>query len=153
VKVTSGQQSLILAGEYPVPRGTSGSLLDAAVGLAAKSAVSTRVTVVAARPDAALVLLRADYSSRAGARNDAPAVGDGDPEPEAPHSRGGELVPTSDLAQRVLTSVATVQGNAVTRLPTRTLGVSSYLNPAATYARTQGGLGEAPKGIHIDVRA
>jgi len=120
------------------------------MGLAAKSALSTRVTLVAARPDAALVLLRADDSSRSGATNDALTVSREDAGPEAPRNNDAELVSTSESVQSVLPG--TVPKNADARFAARNRG-ASYLSPAAKYARTQGSVGEAPKGIHVDVRA
>ncbi|MFI4889405.1 MAG: hypothetical protein ACHQIL_02625 [Steroidobacterales bacterium] len=78
----SGQQSLILAGEYlPANRGAANSGRTS-VALPTGGAVLQRVTVLTSRPDETLVLLRADYSSpgrtyegRAGNSNGADAQG------------------------------------------------------------------------------
>ncbi|MGO9512858.1 MAG: hypothetical protein ACLP2F_04345 [Steroidobacteraceae bacterium] len=151
MKVAPSQQSLILASEYLAPSATSSAVLNAALGLTASGAVLNRVTVVAARPDATLILLRADYSPRTGLTNDSPAVGEVDPEPPR-HDGGTNPVPTSISAQRSLTqprnSLRLASGSFA-----RSRGGSSVFSPADLYARTQDSLGDMPKGIHVDVRA
>jgi hypothetical protein len=66
VKVTPSQQ-LILASDAGT-RSTSGSVL---LGLTAAGAVAKRITLVASRSDATLVLFQDDVSSGAGAASDA----------------------------------------------------------------------------------
>jgi hypothetical protein len=61
----SGQQALVLAGEY-LPTNRESQQLVATAGnlrLPSGGAVLQRVTMVASRPDNTVVLLRADYSS------------------------------------------------------------------------------------------
>jgi hypothetical protein len=56
-----GQQSLILAGEYPPPGGRPASVVQGGLGLATNGAILKRVTAVVSRPNDTLVWLRADY--------------------------------------------------------------------------------------------
>jgi hypothetical protein len=57
VKITPRNQTLILAGERFGPRAKSGNTRDAG----ARVTVRSRVTIVAARPDATVLYVQADY--------------------------------------------------------------------------------------------
>jgi hypothetical protein len=123
VKVTPSHQTLILAGEYsPARRSTPpfGGAVTASAG-----AGLTRLTVVAARADSSLVLLRADYF------------------PEQSPT-GGALLPASLAAPNLPSDsrdvVIAPRGSRPRML-------------ALTYGRTQGSPGEARLGSHIDVHA
>jgi hypothetical protein len=162
VKVAPANQTLILASEGARTGGASRSSLAVALRVAAKGATLTSVTVVAARPDA-IVMLRADYSSssqgtsivaRPGTTNlvanDTPPRGASVASVPAP-SKGGALVPSN--------GGALVPSNVVNRdahgnpQPAGRSGLSSYMNPVAQYARTQRSLDGDPVITQIDVHA
>jgi hypothetical protein len=105
------------------------------MGAAARGSILTRVTVLAARPDSSVVMMRADYSPRTGA--------DGALEAAPQKNSAGALVPLP-VAARSLPVLARNIGRK---------GISSYLKPTEQYARTQGRFDDAPLGVHIDVLA
>jgi hypothetical protein len=136
VKVTPGQQ-LILASEAG-PRNSSGSMLEA-LGMAATGALVKRMTVVASRPDATLVLLQDDVSSGTGAASNVLSVNAHYVDPDDPLSLR-KLLPASSASTQVVAR-------------SRAAPSSSYLRPAELYARAQASFGDALKGVHIDVLA
>jgi hypothetical protein len=129
VKVTPGNQSLILAGEPSGARGGADSLLDHAVRLVASGAELKRVMILAAHPNSTVVV-QADYFSR---QEYAPAAAE---LPALPHA-----------ASNALQTAPLYFGTT-----SRSLG-SSYRNPVELYARTQRGLDTPPKAALLDVLA
>jgi hypothetical protein len=123
VKVTPNHQSLILAGEYLPARNSTPRFGD--VVTTSTGAVLTRMTVVGARADSNLVLLRADYFPRQ-------------------DTAGGTLLPAPVAVPSVPSDSRDVEIAPAGSRP-RT--------PALAYGRTQGGLGETRLGAHIDVHA
>jgi hypothetical protein len=63
VKVTPGNQTLILASERGPAAGMPARALSQSVPSRATDAVLQRITIVAARPDSTVVYLRADYAA------------------------------------------------------------------------------------------
>jgi hypothetical protein len=126
-----------LAGEPLPPSVRPGPAIGDALAAAARGAILTRVTMLASggagRTDAGMVLLRADYA----AREDLPDA--------AAHSADSNFAlpapPATPGSALVVRSVS--DGSPNLRLRGR----------AANYARTQGTLADAPKGVHIDVHA
>jgi hypothetical protein len=171
VKVTPGTQSLILAGEPTRLGGRSGSALDEALGVITNGASLNRVTIVASRPDSAVLLLRADYSPRTGttplaSRSVAPklvaqdtdpdAVADAvaDADVEASPSSSGALVPVSTSPRPPATVARSSNRDSYGNLRqvNHPQGNFAYLTPVEQYARTQRSLDAAP-GAQIDVHA
>jgi hypothetical protein len=121
VKVTPSNQSLILAGEPP---------FDQTARLVASGTALKRVTILAGRPDAAVVV-QADYFSR----DDAPSF----------HFQP----PALQYSPRDAVAVAGTNAEATRRAASN----SFYRNPLQLYARTQRGLEDAPKPALLDVFA
>jgi hypothetical protein len=121
VKVTPSNQSLILAGEPP---------FDQTARLVASGSALKRVTILAARPDATVVV-QADYFSR----DDTPSFG---AQPPA-------------LQYFSHDPVAVAGTNSET--PSRPASTTLYRNPLQLYARTQRGLEVTPKAVLLDVFA
>jgi hypothetical protein len=169
VKVTPSNQTLILANERPYSGEKSSTRLDQALNAAASGAVLKRVTIVAARSDA-VVVVRADYSSKT---DEAPADSGTPGNAVTTLLRAGSAMATlprpisqetgnSDSAggstRGGLATVAKVSGakrDAYGNLQAanRDGGASSYLKPAEQYARTQRILVATPEAGHIDVHA
>jgi len=126
VKVTPASQSLILAGE-PGPGARPNSLFGQASQLVASGAALKRVTILAARPDATVVV-QADYFSR----DDVPSA-------------------NSQLAVEHIAPTETPNlPVAISSIPVAT---SSNRNPIALYARTQRGPEDTRKAALLDVFA
>jgi hypothetical protein len=121
VKVTPSNQSLILAGEPPFAQ---------TARLVASGTAPKRVTILAARRDATVVV-QADYLSR----DDTPSFGSQPPALQY-HSH--------DAAAVMDTSSET---------PRRPASTSFYRTPLQLYARTQRGLEDTPKAALLDVFA
>jgi hypothetical protein len=121
VKVTPSNQSLILAGEPP---------FDQTARLVASGTALKRVTILAARPDATVVV-QADYLSR----DDTPSFGSQPP-----------------ALQYVSRDAVAIAGTS-SETPSRPASTSFYRNPLQLYARTQRGLEETPKAALLDVFA
>jgi hypothetical protein len=122
VKVTPNHQSVILAGEYLPARNSTppfGGVSDSPSG------ALTRMTVVAARANSSVVLLRTDYFPDQGTTGGSPLPALIAPSSLMTDSRDAAIAPAGSRP--------------------RTL--------ALTYARTQGSPGEARLGAHIDVHA
>jgi hypothetical protein len=128
----TGQQSQVLAGEYlPASRGAPDPGIGADIALPSGGAVLQRVTVLTARPDDTVVLLRADYSPP-------PVASSGTYEKLSANARfAGDTAPNEAGTDQPDTAVAT-------RLPA-----------AAQYAKAQHGSATrtSSKGGVIDVYA
>jgi hypothetical protein len=136
LKITPSNQTLILAGER--------SPLDQSAGLVGNGAALKRVTILAARPDATVVV-QADYYSR----------------DDDSYSRDVTQY-SRDLAPAIESQLPAIQNNspgalAVLGSNTATLSQpvtnSSYLSPVQFYARTQRGFDETRRAALLDVLA
>jgi hypothetical protein len=148
LKIPPNNQSLILAGEpggsRGVPLGVPDSLLGQASRLVAGAALK-RVTILASRPDATVVV-QADYYSR----NDGPPVDSrlGDPGGLGDPSNGAPAVGAANSVTR--SHSATLGGPATLG---RSVTLSSYFNPIELYTRTQRGFDHSPRAGLLDVLA
>jgi hypothetical protein len=136
VKITPGNQSLILAGEPSGARGGTNSFLDQATRLVASGTELKRVTILAAHPNSTVVV-QADYFSReeyAPVRCALPAL------PYVASHALQASSPNSSTADLYVGTTSPTPG-------------SSYRNPAELYARTQRGLDTASKATLLDVLA
>jgi hypothetical protein len=146
LKIPSTNQSLILAGEpggsRGVPLGVPDSLLDQASRLVAGGAALKRVTILASRPDATVVV-QADYYSR----SDGPPVNS---RPANLDDRSNDAPAAAAANSLSRSHVATLSGPATLG---RSVTSSSYFNPIELYTRTQRGFDHAPKAALLDVLA
>jgi len=145
VNAITGGQSLLLAGEQNGSGGRPSSPIGEALSLITSGATLKRVTLVTEQPNSTVVLVRADYS----AANEQLAAAF-PPAPQKFISREPIDVGWTDVEVDAVPS-----GDGGGELTTVNLpaGMSSYINPLGQYARTQGGFGAAPKGVHLDVHA
>jgi hypothetical protein len=153
LKIPPINQSLILAGEpggsrgVPqgvspgVPPGVPDSLLGQASRLVAGGAALKRVTILASRPDATVVV-QADYYSRDDGPVNSRLTSPREPPNGAPAAGGPNSLALNHAS--TLSYPATL-GRSVT--------MSSYLNPIDLYTRTQRGFDHAPKSALLDVLA
>jgi hypothetical protein len=129
LKITPTNQSLILARDPARSRGGSNSLLRQASEWAAGGPALKRVTILAARPDATVVV-QADYFS----------------DEEAP-SVDAQLPAVEQISHTAMTVV----GKNPTTL-SAPAATSSYRNPIQLYTSVQRGLGNT-KAALLDVLA
>jgi hypothetical protein len=130
---------LLLASERGTSAGVdkAGAAQGQAQNAASSGAVLKRLTIVAARPDATLVYLRADYATQADA-SPGNVV--------ATLSRPGATLsqPSAALRPSALTHISGTSGSSQTQTQSRGVGL---------YARTQRILADLPETMHIDVHA
>jgi hypothetical protein len=149
LKIPPNNQSLILAGEpggsRGVPLGVPDSLLGQASRLVAGGAALKRVTILASRPDATVVV-QADFYSR----NDGPPVDPrlGNPGGLGDPSNGAPAVGAANSVTR--SHSATLGGPATLG---RSVTLSSYFNPIELYTRTQRGFDHSTRAALLDVLA
>ena len=136
MKITPGNQSLILAGEPSGARGGADTLLTQAAQLVASGAELKRVTILAAHPDSTVVV-QADYFLR----QEYAAAGSG--LPALTHAASHALQAGSANSRTVDLYVGTTSRGAG----------SSYRNPVELYTRTQRGLETSSKAALLDVLA
>jgi hypothetical protein len=142
VKVTPSNQTLILAGERVGTGGRPASTLQ-------------RVTIVAARPDATVLYLRADYTPHTDARPALPARNLPDEQADSvidantdtvPLSSGGALVSSSTPTRNALVSIGPGRRDAYGNLPTANRAVEQY-------ASTQRIQIDGSEPVRVDVHA
>ena len=125
MKVTPSNQTLLLAGERDAPGQRSPSIVERAL----QDTVLQRLTIVAARPDATVLYLQADYQPVHGPTAAAlPAL----------DASAAAVDPREDLADSALAKPASPAASS------RGIGL---------YARTQRLQGAAPDSLRIDVHA
>lgn len=129
MKITSSNQSLILAGEPAGTRGGAGTGVDQASWLVAGGAALQRVTILSSRPDATVVV-QADYFPP----NDAPAASQQQP--------ALEHIPRNALTVGTRSEP-----------PSRAAKTSSYRSPIELYESTQRGFEDQPEAALLDVMA
>jgi hypothetical protein len=144
VNAITGGQSLLLAGEQIGSSGRPSSPIGEALSLITSGATLKRVTLVTEQPDSTVVLVRADYSA---AHEQLPSAFS--PAPQKLISREPIDVSWTDIEVEALPGAES--GGGQLTIVSRPTGMSFYTNPLGQYARTQGGFGGAPKGVHLDV--
>jgi len=138
VKVSPNQQELILANEYRAPANSARALEDV-IGLATQGTTLRRLTMIASRPNAATIWVRADYGLDVEAVNDPILAAASDVDEDAP---------TQDA--RVPTALIADTPESRARALTARARSQSSQGRAAYYARVQAP-GERSKGLYVDV--
>jgi hypothetical protein len=136
VKVIPSNQTLILASERGVSGGRPATALGHTLSIGSGDSVLKRVTIVAARPDATVVYLQAEYDSAA---KSSPGAAQTSVDAAAP----GTVVATIPKSS----ALAPVSPQTPRNFP------QALSRGVGLYASTQRILSEAPATIHIDVHA
>ncbi len=161
MKIAPHNQTLILASER-APAGRSQNTPGKASNVSSAIAPRDRVTIVAARADATVVYLQADYDEQSDdaahsdyAAHSTYALSDGVAQSDDTPQSGSALVQSAAMPRQNSTAFAgqrDIYGNP--RSTSSDAGFYSRLNPADRYARTQRILAEEPEEfVHIDVHA
>lgn len=136
MKITPGNQTLILAGERNAPGASSGALsIPSTAG-----ALVQRVTIFAAQTNSTVVYFRAEYAA---------AAGGGSPVDAVPRT----AVAPSALLSRPRAAVPGRDGYTDSLAVRRDRGITSSLPPVEQYAQIQRLGGVAPTMQRIDVLA
>jgi hypothetical protein len=157
VKVSSGNQTLLLARDRVPADGRTAGAAAQSITIGTGDAILRRVTIVAAQSES-LLYLHADYASSAQTLTDSVVA----TVPQASKralswdedadTSGSVKSTATELVPRRSPSSALKDPHGNPRAPTRDVGLSAYLKPTEQYALTQR-ITDAPAPIKIDVRA